>query len=136
MDRTSFSKNKLVTNIVFGIISYAVFVSEFYFGLLYHSGITCALVFLCLALYCTVWIGSYVRLQELKKTGMNEESLQKAEQHQSHILSLLGSVTGMLIMCYFLFRGITSGYSVGYNIFLTVMTLYFTYLVRVNIKKL
>ena len=92
MDRTSFSKNKLVTNIVFGIIGYAVFVSELYFSLLYHSGITSALMPLCLALYCTVWIGSYVRLQELKKTGMNEKSLQKAERHQSHIHCFLWKV--------------------------------------------
>ena len=136
MNDTSFSKNKLVANIVCSIISYAVFASEFYFSLLYQSRITGALVPLCLALYSTVWIGSYVKLQGLRNTGMNEELLRKAEQRQMLFLSFFGSVAGMLVMCYSLFLGILASYSVWHNFILAVFTLYFTYLVHRNILKI
>lgn len=136
MNKTAFSKNKLVANIVCSIIGYAVFASEFYFSLLHQSRITGALVPLCLALYSTVWIGSYVKLQGLRNTGMNEELLQKAEQRQMLFLSIFGSVAGMLVMCYSLFLGILTSYSVWHNIILVVFTLYFTYLVHRNIQKI
>lgn len=136
MNKTAFSKNKLVANIVCSIIGYAVFASEFYFSLLHQCRITGALVPLCLALYSTVWIGSYVKLQGLRNTGMNEELLQKAEQRQMLFLSIFGSVAGMLVMCYSLFLGILASYSVWHNIILVVFTLYFTYLVHRNIQKI
>ncbi len=121
--------------IVSGIICYSIFASELYFGLIHRTGIFSALVFFFLALYCTAWIGSYMNLKGVRYKGKNEESIERAEKRQALFLSLLGGATGMLIMCYCLFKGITDGYSVWYNVVSFVIALCFAYLVYINIQK-
>lgn len=136
MNKSSFSKNKLVNNIVCGILSYAVFASELYFSLVHQSSIFGSLVFLCLAIYCTLWIGSYIMIHGLRTSGTKEELLRKAEQRQLLLLSIFMSTAGLLIMCYLLYRGITTGHSALYNAIMASGVICFAFLAHINTRKL
>ena len=106
MSESAFSKSKLWTNIVGGVICYILFAYELYACLLSDSCVTSSLLFLFLAVNCTFRVFSYARLNALKKRMEDDNQFIIAERRQGIINTIFSNASAVVWFLIVLIRNL------------------------------
>ena len=136
MDYNTFSKPKMWTNVVGGIICYLLFAYELYASLIHDSSITGSLLFLFLAVNCTFRVFSYAKLSRIKKSTDNESQFVKAERRQGIITTIYSNATAVLLFLVLLIHSIMTKGPIAFDAILGLCTICFGVILVQTIQNL
>lgn len=135
MDYNSFSKPKMVANVVGAVICYILFAYELHGRIQDHSSITSSLLFLYFAVNCTFRVISFARLKRKKKSLTDEKALLKAEHRQGLVLNIFNNATAALLLLIFMIHAITLK-ETWLTVFCAASVIAFTAILVMNILNL
>lgn len=136
MDYRTFSKPKLWANVAGGVVCYIMFAYELYACIMNDSSITSSLLFLLLAVNCTFRVFSYAKLNNIKKSTVNDSQFVKAERRQSIIINIFSNATAVLCLLVFMIHNITIKGSVAFDAFLGICAICFSVILVQSIQNL
>ena len=136
MDYNTFSKPKMWTNVVGGIVCYILFAYEFYASLIHDSSITSSLLFLLWAVNCTFRVFSYVKLSKIRKSTDDESQFVKAERRQGIIITIFSNATAVLVFLVLLIRSIMTKGPIAFDVILGLCTICFGVILVQTIQNL